>query len=63
MTQSSKDSRTEIAGFKLSPTELAELDRLIARLGFQTRSEGLRALTLGAIASAPFLLRDYEEAA
>ena len=58
--KSSRDSRTEIAGFKLSPAELEALDALLQRLGFQTRSEGLRALTLGAIASAPYLLQDQD---
>jgi len=54
--------RTEIAGFKLSAAERAELDRLIDALGFTTRSAGLRALVLGWLAASHHWL-DQREAA
>jgi metal-responsive CopG/Arc/MetJ family transcriptional regulator len=50
--QPKQEPRTEIAGFKLTPDELARLDALIEEHGFRNRSEGLRALVFGAVAFA-----------
>jgi len=47
----------------LTEAELIALDELLAQLGFTERSDGLRALTLAAVASAQYLLPERKEAA
>ena len=43
--------KTIVAGVRLSPEELAALDRLCNRLGMENRSDGLRALIRGILAA------------
>ena len=50
-----REPRNRIVGFKATESELRELDKLFKKMGFQTRSEGLRALLFCAYEMARLL--------
>ena len=53
-----RQPRTEIVGTKLTKEELVELDAEISRQGFKTRSAGVRAFILGAVAAVKRIRKD-----